>query len=380
MKLRKSLALLLTLALTLGIAPIAGATGAVEGQSTTYNSVGTVTQSLSDSSESTDAVPDLIVDSTNEPGSLTVDTIHVTITNIYTIQVNPYGMTIEKPDNSDTSNESIVTSPMTIENRSGVKIEVTATATATPIGDVALVSESTREDPDPYEDPNKYSSDKRIYLYMQLSGFEEDGTTPSSPSSVITKEGGSGPLKVYIAKNTDDDHPTSATLQIMGNTSIPPIDRYTWHRGNGVSVTVVLSFMPIQDEPGYTVSFDAKDTFWDEGDGLIFDVQFLIDGKSEPLTLRAPYHSNGSPAEGMTVSSEKSLTFTVKTADELKGHCYMISDVILFSKKHPNGESLWHWQFGKDKRVISTHTINATEVQSNENLRVEVLLTDVNIK
>lgn len=71
MKLRKPMAILLTLALSLGAAPTAGAGGAVEGQSTTFQSAGTVTQEMSLASDS------------NRLENIKAETIDVRITNIY---------------------------------------------------------------------------------------------------------------------------------------------------------------------------------------------------------------------------------------------------------------------------------------------------------
>lgn len=373
MKLRKPLAILLTLVLSLGITPIAGASGAVEGQSTTYESVGTVTQPPADTPESSgNALPDEVV-----------GTINVTITNIYNIQVNPYGMTIATPDKSGTSSDSIVTAPMHIENRSGVKMEVTATATATPFGDVALDDESTRYayEPDPFDDPSLIPSEERVFLYMKMTGVDKDGQKLEK-ESVITKDGGADPITVLIPASTDTT-PTSAALQILGDTSIPTYYG-SWHRGNGFEVNVVLSFMPIQDEPGYTVSFDVQDYWWDQGYGLAFPVEIQIEGNSEPLAqtpllFEKGYISSDSIPADKIVKAEKSLTFTVKTGDEPKGYCYTIRKITLI-RSGKDDEVLYEWEKNDPDLVQCTQTINAANVDPNEELSVLVVLDEATIQ
>ena len=374
MKLRKSLALLLTLALTLGVAPIAGADGAVKGQSTTYESVGTVTQSPANTSESPG----------NARSDLTIETINVTITNIYNIQVNPYGMTIETPDKTGASDESIVTAPMYIENSSGVKMEVTATATATPFGDVVLDDESTRYayQPGPFDDPSLIPKEERVFLYMKMTGQDKDGKPLTTEPAVITKEDGSDPLTVYIPANTTPT-PTSATLQIFGDTSLPTYYG-SWHRGNGFEVLVVRSFMPIQDEPGYTVGFDVQDYWWDQGYGLAFPVEIQIEGNSEPLAqnpllFEKGYTSSDSIPADKTVKAEKSLTFTVKTGDEPKGYCYTIRKITLI-RSGKDDEVLYEWEKNDPDLVQCTKIINAANVDPNEELSVLVVLDEATIQ
>lgn len=376
MKLKNPLAILLTLALTLGITPNACANGAVEGQSTKYESVGTVTQPLADTPESSgNALPDK-----------TVGTINVTITNIYNIQVNPYGMTIATPDKSGTSSDSIVTSPMHIENRSGVKMEVTATATATPFGDVALDDESTRYayEPGPFDDPSLIPSEERVFLYMKMTGVDKDGQTLEK-ESVITKDGGADPITVLIPAGTDTA-PTFAALQILGDTSIPTYYG-SWHRGNGFEVNVVLSFMPIQDEPGYTVSFDVQDYWWDQGYGLAFPVEIQIEGNSEPLSknplvFKQGYKSEVDPLPYEPVKAQKSLTFTVKTGDEPIGYCYTIREIRLI-RAGKDDEMLYEWKLNDPETpdaVQCTKTINAANVDPDEKLSVLIILDEATIK
>lgn len=373
MKLRKPLVILLTLVLSLGSALIAGADGAIEGQSTMFQSAGTVIQPLADTTKSSGgSLPDQ-----------TVETINVTITNIYNIQVNPYGMTIETPDKSGTKDDSIVTAPMYIENRSGVKMEVTATATATPFGDVALDDESTRYayQPGPFDDPSLIPKEERVFLYMKMTGVDKDGQPLTTNPAVITKEGGSDPLTVFIPANATPS-PTSATLQIFGDTSLPTYYG-SWHRGNGFDVTVVLSFMPIQDEPGYTVSFDVQDYWWDQGYGLAFPVEIQIEGNSEPLAqnpllFEKGYTSSDSIPADKTVKAEKSLTFTVKTGDEPKGYCYTVRKITLI-RSGKDDEVLYEWKKNDPDLVQCTKTINAANVDPNEELSVLVVLDEATI-
>lgn len=374
MKLNKPLAILLALALLLGTAPLTSASGAVEGQSTTFQSAGTVTDEAG-------AV------STNKKDDIEVELISVTVTNIYNIQANPYGMTIEIPDGTGTSKDSIVTAPMRIENSSGVKIEVTATATATSKGGVELSSESTRKPPDPFDVPDPTQSDPHVFLYMQMKGWDESCQAEiTTDPAVITKEGGSDPLTVYIAANKDPD-PTVATLQIFGDTSIPILSEdghYSWNRGCGFDVNVVLSFMPIQDEPGYTVGFDVQDYWWDQGYGLAFPVEIQIEGNSEPLAqnpllFEKGYTSSDSIPADKIVKAEKSLTFTVKTGDEPKGYCYTIRKITLI-RSGKDDEVLYEWGKNDPDLVQCTKTINAANVDPNEELSVLVVLDEATIQ
>lgn len=372
MKLRKPLVILLTLVLSLGSALIAGADGAIEGQSTMFQSAGTVIQPLADTTESSGgSLPDQ-----------TVETINVKITNIYNIQVNPYGMTIETPDKSGTKDDSIVTAPMYIENRSGVKMEVTATATATPFGDVALDDESTRYayQPGPFDDPNLIPKEERVFLYMKMVGVDENNQALEK-ETVITKDGGSDPITVLIPAGTSTNH-TSATLQIFGDTSLPTYYG-SWHRGNGFDVTVVLSFMPKQ-QPGYTVGFDVQDYWWDQGYGLAFPVEIQIEGNSEPLAqnpllFEKGYTSSDSIPADKTVKAEQSLTFTVKTGDEPKGYCYTIRKITLI-RSGKDDEVLYEWEKNDPDLVQCTKIINAANVDPNEELSVLVVLDEATIQ
>lgn len=366
MKLRKPLAILLTLALSLGIVPIAGAAGAVKGQSTIFESAGTVTSEMS------------LASAEDRLDDIKIETINVTVKNIYNIQVNPYGMAINIPGTSDTSNETIVAAPIIIENRSNAEMEVTATATAIPVGNVVLQDKPPESYlPDQFDDPSLIPKDERVYLYLQMTEkFDSHGDPDwtGKEKKTITKDGGSDPLKVTIETYRD------AALQIGGNATLP-VD-HPWYRTNSFHVIVVLSFTPKQN-PGYTVYFDAVDTFWEDGDGLMFPIEILMEGHStlkfnEGYTSEG-YTSSGKLDSGQMVEENQNLTFTIKSADKMTGHIYMISDVTLFREGSSKGESLWHWESPKDKRITSTHTINVANLYPNEKLRVEVLLTDITV-
>lgn len=368
MKLRKSIAILLTLALSLGAAPTAGAGGAVEGQSTTFQSAGTVTQEMSLASDS------------NRLENIKAETIDVRITNIYTILVNPYGMTIKLPDNTDTSDGSIVSVPMYIENHTDQTVDVTATATVIPQGDIVLDSEPTRQkvdDDSDHADPSEALDKKRVYLYMRMTE-EIKGGTPiwsEEKQTVISKEGSSDSLTVPIMASKD------AALQICGDTSIPPYG--TWYRKDKFEVKIVLSFTPKQD---YTVSFDAMDYWWDEEDedsGLEFDVEFLVDGKS--YKLPKDYHSSGAPRANMVINATQDLTFTIKTAEEAKGTCYAIREVtLILNGDEVQKKPLYLWEHNAndpmEKIVQFSYTIDATKVYKGDKLDICVVLNKVTIK
>lgn len=147
MKLRNPLAFVLTLALLLGIPPVAGASGAVDEPSTTFESVSV----LSDTQE------------TPDDNKVVTDTIDVTFTNkTCPIQINPYGMTVKYFDESGksgTSGESIVSVPIYIKNNTDLKVDVTAQATVVPEGDIKLRDVSTRVELDPATHPDKVMND-----------------------------------------------------------------------------------------------------------------------------------------------------------------------------------------------------------------------------
>lgn len=412
MKLRKPLAILLVLVLSLGIAPITGASGAIEGQSTTFQSKGTIT-------------PEMMRASSSEPsGNIMqtdkeIATIKVKVTNIYAIQVNPYGMTVNIPGTSRISNNSIVTAPIIIENSSGVQMDVTATATVTAEGDVAFESEP----PEPYipsqfDDPDNIPSEERVFLFMLMTTKVEDKTpnwstvwsmgsdgngNPVWPtdeayseekkkftSNVITRDGGSGQITMTMDKG-DETAPGLAALQIFGQTNKPSIPSppsfAPWHRGNGFNVTIVLSFIPRQAE-GYTVTFDVMDVLWEDGQALRTPVYIYLQDHADPnmknpLEFPAGYLTANSPEstiETLTfgpvdVASEKSLTFTVKTAEEEKGECYIIRNVKCFySDEEDDWEFLYRWKSGENAYVKRTCTVDATRIKPNDKLKIEITL------
>lgn len=389
MKLRKPLAILLVLALSLGVAPITGASGAIEGQSTTFQSAGTITQRDIPSVSEKDHLDDE-----------QVKTIDVTVTNIYNVLVNPYGMAIMPPDSTEPTTDSIVTAPMYIENNTSVQVDVTATATFVPYGDVVPDSKPTRYayEHHPLENPDEVPEEERVYLYMQMTS-EIYGGNPEWPwevdddgdavwvgdeddrdentrfdNNIITKDGGAGPLTVSVKPYK------RAALQIFGNTSLPTYYG-SWHLGNGFNVYIVLSFTAKQN---FTVSFDAVDYWWDDPlweEALAYDVHFLVDGKT--YTLEKGYYSSGTPRDDMIVNAEQDLTFTIKTAEEAKGQCYTIRQVTLSVNGVPLKEPLYEWvddPAKKDNRVQFTYTINASELDPGDEVVINVMLDSAEIK
>lgn len=413
MKLRKPLAILLVLALSLGVAPITGASGAIEGQSTTFQSEGTVTPEMMRAGSSEPPSNNWKPDANGKFPDKQIETIKVKVTNIYDIQVNPYGMTIKVPGTDNTSTNSIVTAPIIIENRSGVQMDVTATATVTAEGDVTFESEP----PEPYipsqfDDPEKIPSEERVFLFMLMttkvqnqtpnwstvwSMGSDDNGNPVWPRdeaykeekkkftpNVITRDGGSGQINVTMDKGTETD-PSFAALQIFGQTnkplSIPSPPNYAaWHRGNGFEVKLVLSFMPQQ---GYTVTFDAMDVLWSKGRKLLYPVTILIhdndnqdnSSSKEPLKLTFDKGLLNNPQE---VSAQENLTFTVKTTDEPKGTFYMIRDIILI-RENGEEETVFRWENDDPKIAEYTCTINASKINAGENLNVKVILNSVTV-
>ena len=387
---RKIIAILLALALSLSIAPTASA-NVVEGLSTTFNAP-TVTSEMAIADTSNDSDHPL-------PDIVNVDKINVRITNIKNIQVNPYGMSIASPDDpTQKSSDSIVTAPIFIENRTGTQVEVTATATATPEGDVALDSNPTRYvyNPGPLDNPALRPKEERVYLYLQLTDQvnvdEADDTKKpvwltkddgAEIKEVITKEGGSAPLTVTMKKGTEQA-PAYAALQIFGNTSFPSYYG-SWHEGNGFKVNLVLSFMPkLEEEDGYTVRFDAVDYLWKQFPTveLALGAKILVEGHDlDPFP--AGYLSNGTPLDSMVIHpAMENLTFTIWTADEPKGRFYDITSVLLIrvdKSGNKSEEYLYTRKRGESHLSQKTFTINAAEVSPNEDLTIRVILTDVTV-
>lgn len=379
MKLRKLLAILLVLALSLGVAPVTGASG----QSTTFQSKGTVTPEMMRASSSEPSDDVLQPDENGKYPDTEIKTIEVKVTNIYAIQVNPYGMTIKKPDDSGTDKSSIVTVPMYIENDTNVQVEVTARATAVPYGDVALDSKPTRYAYEhfPHENPKDVPSEERVYLYMQMTSDLDRTDEPNFPrevfdTNIITKNGGAGPLRVSI------DSGEKAALQIFGNTSIPTYYG-SWPLGNGFNVYIVLSFTAKQT---YTVTFDAVDVFWEmfEDEPLAYNVYFLADGITKMLPKG--YVSSGTYLDdpddddkNMTIVATQDLTFTIRTAEKAEGSCYTIRRVTLSVNGVP--DTLYDWEEKRDlndaNRVTFSHTIDASKLNSGDRVDIRVVLDPV---
>lgn len=384
MNLRKLLAILLTLALLLGIAPAAGANGAVDG-TTTFDS-STVTPSLATAADSEEQLPPIIGDK-----------IDVKITNIYNIQVNPYGMNIKEPGpNGKPSSDSIVTTPILIENNTGLKVDVTATATAVPEGDVVLDSDPTRYayEHTPTENPDDVPSEERVYLYLKMTDQFDSNQEPVWPTEtnqdgetvekveVITKDGGSDPLKATMQAGTASN-PTYAALQIGGDTSLPTYYG-SWHLGNGFKVNLVLSFDPKMEGTSYNVRFDAADVWsWylDEEKRLEAPVDLLIKSKdedgnesTETHTFEGNYTTHDELTDGFTVSSKENLTFTIKTRfNGTEETFYSIHSVKLFKQSGESGKTVtslgdaYEWSEEGALIVEKTYTINVAEVYKQLN-------------
>lgn len=376
MKLRKFLAILLVMALSLGVAPVAGADGAE--QSTT----------LSGSTVTHDDIPE-----TSGDGVIKVidDTINVRIINTqHKIAINPYGMSIAYPDDSDasddapndsdTSDDSIVSVPLYIKNNTDVPVDVTATATAIPHGKVVLDSEPTRGKKDEAHTPeDQLLKEQRVYLYLQM--MEWDGVSSVGKNKwdsldkreVITKSGGSAPLTVEMPEGG------GAALKIGGETSVPTYYG-AWKTDGTFDVNIVLSFLPKQKE-GYPVTFDVKDVFWSKGKELIYPVKIELQGVKDPKKTTLDFNKDQQAPQ--TVTGEESLTFTIKTAESLEGSGNLIVRIYLIhldaagNEIENSKEKMYPLTDEEEEMSVIeyTNTINASKVTLGETLKVKIFIT-----
>lgn len=385
MKFRKPLAILLAMALSLGVTPIASVSGAE--QSTTLSG-GTVTD----------------IPGTPDDGIVKVidDTIKVTIKNKqYKVFINPYGMTIDYPDESGNSEESIVSTPLYIENNSGVPVDITATATATPNpeGTLVLDSEPTRDKKDsPHTPDGKRLKEQRVYLYLQmmkwdgvssvgnnewedLKDFEvvkeleedkegEDKTEEEDKTgkkwAVITKPGGSAPLTVEMPEGG------GAAIRIGGETSAPTYYG-AWDTDGTFNVDIVLSFLPKQKE-GYSVTFEIEDIY---GPGLKNPVKIELQGVKDSKT--AVLEFNKDKPGPQTVVADESLTFNIKVSESYS-EGYLINCVYLIHLDKDGNEIAGSEELMYEDNYTGiiewTKTINASKVNLNETLKVKVFVED----
>lgn len=362
MKLRKPLAFLLTLALLLGAPPIAGASGAVDEPSTTFESISV----LSDTQE------------TPEDNRVVTDTIDVTFKNkTCPIQINPYGMTVKYSDESGkpyTSGESIASVPIYIKNNTDVQVDVTTQATVVPTGDIKLRDVSTRIVLDPATHPDKVMNDEDVYLYLYFQMVEQ--STPLAEvdwdsvdeKEVITKPDGSDPItRKMPAKG-------GVALKVGGDTSIPA--KYgQWNSNHGFTINFILTFLPKQEE-NYSVTFDVQDLEWD-GKKLNSPVTIeLQEGNKADISTLTFDKDHGDAQE---VKAKENLAFTIK----VKEGYYVISGVRLSHMKKDSGELLsqeylYHRQTAEIKyNYTYTQTINASKVDLTETLLVEVFLDSI---
>lgn len=358
MKFRKPLAILFLLALSLGVAPVAGAGGAE--QSTTLSG-GTVTEE------------------TPDDGFVKVidDTIKVTIKNKqYKVFINPYGMIIDYPDKSGTSEKSIVSTPLYIENYSGVPVGVTATATATPNpeGKVVLDSEPTRDKKDSPSTPeSKRLKEQRVYLYLQMMALDgADGKVDNEKwdsveeREVITKPGGSDPLTVEMPEGG------GAAIRIGGETSAPTYYG-AWDTDGTFNVDIVLSFLPKQKE-GYSVTFEIKDIY---ESGLKNPVKIELQGVKDSKT--AVLEFNKDKPDPQTVVADESLTFNIKVSESYS-EGYLINCVYLIHLDKDGNEIAGSEELMYEDNYTGiiewSKTINASKVNLNETLKVKVFVED----
>ena len=368
MKLRKPLAFLLTLALLLGAPPIVGASGAVDEPSTTFESVGIITQA--DTPETSKIIH--VID----------NTINVTIKNAECkIQVNPYGMSIDDPYNSDTSTESIVSVPLYLENHTKLNVAVTAKATAVPYGNVVLDDKPTRYvyEHSPNETPDEVPNPERVYLYLQMQEQTKDMLgakmdLDSLPKKVITKIGGSDEITVVMPADG------GAALKIGGNTSIPPSLGGAWHNKDGFDVNILLSFMPKQ-EKGYDVNFAVEDIWGNEGEDLKFPVTITLQGETEEDKDGNTTLTFDKCNVAQKVKAKESLTFTVDTAEEKKGTFYYITAIYLTHLKNgvpiEDSEEYLYQDNEDDELITFTETVNASKVSLEETLQISVVVNSI---
>lgn len=385
MKLRKPLAILLLLALLLGVAPIAGAGGAE--QATTLSG-GTVTEDDASGTSSDGIIK--VID----------DTINVRIINTQNkIAINPYGMTVAYPNDSDTSDvdpnnsytsdNSIISVPLYIENNTDVPVGVTATATAIPYGKVVLDSEPTRDKKDEAHTPDdQLLKEQRVYLYLQMMKWDgvssvDKDVWNSLDKRVITKSGGSDPLSVEMDENG------GAALKISGETSLPTYYG-AWKSDGTFDVNLVLSFEPRQKQ-AYPVTFEVKDVFWGMGQKLRYPVtiefegvekdsnSYLVTNEKSGITS---LEFNKDREESQIVEAKESLTFTIKTAESISSKGNLINRLYLVHLDKDGNEIENSIEYlypltEKDAQTTTityTNTINASKITPGETLKIRVFV------